>query len=151
MIEHHTWSTPSAQPDAVRREWFVVDAEGQTLGRLASRISQVLAGKHKASYTPHVDTGDFVVVVNAEKVVLTGRKLDHKQYHHYSGYKGGLRSQTARQVLSSAQPGRVLSAAVQGMVPRNRLGRDMLSKLKVYAGPNHPHQAQKPRPLPEYI
>lgn len=151
MTEHHTWSTPSARPDAVQREWFVVDAAGQTLGRLASRISQVLAGKHKASYTPHVDTGDFVIVVNAEKVVLTGRKLDHKRYHRYSGYKGGLRSQTARQVLSGGAPGRVLTAAVQGMVPRNRLGRDMLSKLKVYAGPNHPHQAQKPRPFPEYI
>lgn len=151
MIEHHTWTTRSAQPAEVQRDWFVVDAEGQTLGRLASRISQVLTGKHKPTYTPHVDTGDFVIVVNADKVVLTGRKLDQKKYHLYSGYKGGLRSWTARQVLTGPAPERVVRAAVQGMVPRNRLGRSIITKLKVYAGPAHPHQAQAPRPLPEFV
>jgi len=150
MHAHHTWSTPSAQPAAVQHAWYVVDAEGMTLGRLATRISQVLTGKHKPSYTPHVDTGDFVVVVNAEKVVLTGRKLDTSKHHHYSGQPGGLRSRTIRQVLAS-QPERVLEAAVQGMVPRNRLGRAQLRKLKVYAGPTHPHAAQQPAPFPEYV
>lgn len=150
MIAHHTWSTPSAKPADVVRDWFVVDASGQTLGRLASRISQVLMGKHKPSYTPHVDTGDFVIVVNAEKIVLTGRKMDQKKYHHYSGYPGGLRSTTARQLLGS-HPERVLQAAVQGMVQRNRLGRAQLTKLKVYAGPTHPHVAQQPKPFPAYV
>ncbi len=150
MNAHHTWSTPSAKPADVKHAWFVVDASGQTLGRLATRISQVLVGKHKPSYTPHVDTGDFVVVINAEKIVLSGRKLDQKKYHRYSGQPGGLRSLTARQVLSTA-PERVISAAVQGMVQRNRLGRAQLSKLKVYAGPNHPHAAQMPTTFPEHI
>lgn len=150
MSDHHTWSTPSARPADVVRDWFIVDASGQTLGRLASRISQVLMGKHKASYTPHTDTGDFVVVVNAEKVVLTGRKLDQKKYHHYSGYPGGLRSVTAKQQLAT-HPERVLTAAVQGMVQRNRLGRAQMTKLKVYAGPSHPHQAQAPKPFPAYV
>lgn len=150
MIAHHTWSTPSAKPADVVRDWFVVDASGQTLGRLASRISQVLMGKHKPSYTPHVDTGDFVIVVNAEKIVLTGRKMDQKKYHHYSGYPGGLRSTTARQLLG-AHPERVIQAAVQGMVQRNRLGRAQLTKLKVYAGPTHPHVAQQPKPFPAYV
>lgn len=150
MIAHHTWSTPSAKPADVVRDWFVVDASGQTLGRLASRISQVLMGKHKPSYTPHVDTGDFVIVVNAEKIVLTGRKMDQKKYHHYSGYPGGLRSTTARQLLGT-HPERVIQAAVQGMVQRNRLGRAQLTKLKVYAGPTHPHVAQQPKPFPAYV
>lgn len=150
MIEHHTWSTPSAKASDVEHDWFVVDAEGMTLGRLATRISQVLMGKHKPSYTPHVDTGDFVVVVNAEKIVLSGRKLDQKQYHRYSGHPGGLKSVTARRMLE-LDPERVITAAVQGMVQRNRLGRAQLSKLKVYAGPTHPHQAQQPKPFPAYV
>jgi len=128
----------------------VVDAAGQTLGRLASRISQILQGKHKAAYTPHTDAGDFVIVLNANKVVLTGRKLDQKQYHHYSGNPGGLRSATARQVLAK-NPEYLIEAAVQGMVPRNRLGKVMLKKLKVYAGGEHPHSAQQPKPLPSYL
>jgi large subunit ribosomal protein L13 len=150
MHAHHTWSTPSTKPADVVHAWFVVDASGQTLGRLATRISQVLVGKHKPSYTPHVDTGDFVVVINAEKVMLSGRKLDQKKYHRYSGQPGGLTSLTARQVLATS-PERVITAAVQGMVQRNRLGRAQLKKLKVYAGPSHPHAAQLPNPFPEYV
>ena len=147
---HHTWSTPSAQPATVEHDWFVVDAAGQTLGRLATRISQVLQGKHKTSYTPHVDTGDYVVVLNAEQIVLTGRKLDHKRYWHYSGFKGGLRGRTAREVLAT-RPEQVIEAAVKGMTPRNRLGRAMMAKLKIYAGASHPHVAQSPKPFPEYV
>lgn len=150
MTAHHTWSTPSAKPAEVTRDWYLVDAAGMTVGRLATRISQVLQGKHKASYTPHVDTGDFVVVVNAEKVVFTGRKIDQKKYHRYSGYPGGLRSTTAR-VMLDTHPDRVMTAAVWGMLPQNRLGRHMLSKLKVYAGGAHPHAAQQPKPFPEYV
>ena len=150
MIDHHTWTTHSTRASELNPEWFVIDASGQTLGRLATRISRVLQGKHKPTYTAHVDAGDFVVVVNAEKVVLTGRKLDQKSYHAYSGYPGGLRSTTARRMLET-KPERVLEAAVQGMVPGTRLGRQMLSKLKVYAGSTHPHEAQTPRPLPDHI
>lgn len=150
MYAHQTWTTHSTRPSEATHDWFVVDAAGQTLGRLATRISQVLQGKHKAAYTPHTDTGDFVVVINAEKIVLSGKKLDQKHYHHYTGNPGGLRSQSARQVLSK-HPERVIEAAVLGMVPRNRLGHVMLQKLKVYAGPSHPHTAQSPRPFPEYI
>jgi large subunit ribosomal protein L13 len=150
MHAHHTWITHSTSPAEAQHDWFVVDAKGQTLGRLATRISQVLQGKHKPAYTPHTDTGDFVIVINAEQVVLTGRKLDQKQYHHYSGFPGGLSSVTARRQLET-HPERVISAAVQGMVPRNRLGRQMLSKLKVYAGAEHPHIAQQPKPFPEYV
>lgn len=150
MIAHHTWTTHSAKASEVTQDWYVVDASGQTLGRLATRISQVLQGKHKPSYTPHVDTGDFVVVINAEKVVLTGRKMDQKKYHQYSGYPGGLKSTTARQMLDT-KPERVLEAAVLGMVPGSRLGRAMLKKLKVYAGAEHPHVAQQPRPFPEHL
>ncbi len=150
MHAHHTWTTHSTSAQEATHDWYVVDAAGQTLGRLATRLSQVLQGKHKAAYTPHTDTGDFVVVVNAEKIVLTGKKLDQKQYHRYSGYKGGLTSVTARKQLQD-HPERVLEAAVQGMVPRNRLGRQMLTKLKVYAGATHPHVAQDPKPFPEYV
>ena len=152
MIEHHTWTTHSTSPAEAMasREWFVVDAAGQTVGRLASRISQVLMGKHKPSYTPHSDAGDFVIVVNAEKVVFTGRKMDQKKYHRYSGYPGGLASVTARQALLT-DPTRVITAAVQGMVQRNKLGRAQLTKLKVYAGPTHPHVAQQPKPFPAYV
>jgi large subunit ribosomal protein L13 len=131
------------KPAEIEREWYVVDAEGQTLGRLASRIAPILKGKHKPIYTPHMDCGDFVVVVNAEKVRVTGRKLDQKMYHRHSGYPGGLTSITLRNQLAR-HPERVLQAAVKGMLPKNKLGRRMMKKLKVYAGDSHPHQAQTP-------
>jgi large subunit ribosomal protein L13 len=134
------------KPAEIEREWYVVDAEGQTLGRLASRIAPILKGKHKPVYTPHLDCGDFVVVVNAEKVRVTGRKLDQKMYHRHSGYPGGLRSISLRDQLAR-HPERVLQAAVKGMLPKNRLGRRMMKKLKVYSGDSHPHQAQAPKPL----
>ena len=138
--------THVVKPKEIQREWWVVDAEGKTLGRLASRIASVLRGKHKPIYSPHVDTGDFVVVTNADQVATTGRKLDQKKYYHYSGYPGGLRAVTLRRQLER-HPTRVLRAAVRGMLPKNRLGRRMLRKLKVYAGPEHPHHAQQPKPL----
>lgn len=134
------------KPAEIEREWYVVDAEGQTLGRLASRIAPILKGKHKPIYTPHMDCGDFVVVVNAEKVRVTGRKLDQKMYHRHSGYPGGLTSITLRDQLAR-HPERVLQAAVKGMLPKSKLGRRMMKKLKVYAGDSHPHQAQTPKPL----
>jgi large subunit ribosomal protein L13 len=143
-------STTIARPATVQRSWFVVDAADQVLGRLATRIASVLRGKHKPTYTPHVDCGDFVIVVNADKIKLTGRKLDQKQYHAYSGYPGGLRSRTARELLDT-HPERVLEAAVKRMLPKNRLAKDMFTKLKVYAGDEHPHAAQKPQPFPEYV
>lgn len=143
-------STTIAQPKDVQHGWYVIDAEGQTLGRLATRIATALRGKHKPTFTPHVDTGDHIVVVNVEKVVLTGRKLDQKFYHRYSGYPGGLRSTSARQVLA-AHPERVLQAAVKGMLPKNRLARQVIKKLHLYSGGEHPHQAQQPQPFPEYI
>lgn len=130
----------------IQKEWFVVDAEGKTLGRLATQIARVLMGKHKPAYSPHLDTGDYVVVVNADKVQVTGRKLDQKMYHRYSGYPGGLKSVTLRGQLEK-HPDRVIRAAVRGMLPKNRLGRAMLKKLKVYASPEHPHDAQKPKML----
>ena len=138
-----TWN---AKPGELDRRWYVVDAEGQTLGRLATRIADVLRGKDKAQYTPHVDTGDFVVVVNAEKVLVTGNKLDQKRYYRHSGYPGGLRSRTLREQLDR-RPTEVIRKAVKGMLPRNRLARQQLRKLKVYAGPEHPHEAQAPQPL----
>jgi large subunit ribosomal protein L13 len=150
MTDHHTWTTPSAKPAEVVHDWYVVDASGLTVGRLATRISQVLQGKHKAIYTPHVDTGDFVIIVNAEKVVFTGRKIDQKKYYRYSGYPGGLRTTTAR-VMLDTHPDRVMKAAVWGMIPQTRLGRQMLTKLKIYAGASHPHAAQQPKPFPEYV
>lgn len=130
----------------IERQWYVVDAEGQTLGRLASRIAPILRGKHKPVYTPHLDCGDFVVVVNAEKVRVTGRKLDQKAYYRHSGYPGGLTGISLRDQLDK-HPERVLQAAVRGMLPKNKLGRRMIKKLKVYAGDSHPHQAQQPEPL----
>jgi large subunit ribosomal protein L13 len=138
--------TYNAKPGEVERRWYVVDADGQTLGRLATRIADTLRGKDKAQYTPHVDTGDFVVVVNAEKVVVTGNKLDQKRYYRHSGYPGGLRSRTLREQLDR-RPTEVIRKAVKGMLPKNRLARQQLNKLKVYAGPEHPHQAQAPQPL----
>ena len=138
--------TYNAKPGEVERRWYVVDADGQTLGRLATRIADTLRGKGKAQYTPHVDTGDFVVVVNAEKVLVTGNKLDQKRYYRHSGYPGGLRSRTLREQLER-RPTEVIRKAVKGMLPKNRLARRQLTKLKVYAGPDHPHEAQAPRPL----
>jgi len=138
--------TYSAKPGEVAREWYVVDATGLTLGRLATQIADTLRGKRKPQYTPHVDTGDFVVVVNAEKIAVTGNKLDQKRYYRHSGYPGGLKSRTLREQLDR-RPTEVIRTAVKGMLPKNRLARQQLTKLKVYAGPEHPHSAQNPRPL----
>ena len=138
--------TFTAKVEEIERKWYVVDAEGQTLGRLASRIAPILKGKHKPIYSPHLDCGDFVVVINAEKVRVTGRKMDQKFYHRHSGYPGGLTSISLRDQLAR-YPERVLQAAVKGMLPKNKLGRRMIKKLKVYAGDSHPHQAQQPKPL----
>ena len=139
-------TTVSAKPAEVRREWFVVDAEGKTLGRLASELARRLRGKHKAQYTPHVDTGDYIVVVNAEKVRVTGNKLQDKMYHRHTGYIGNLKSINLEKLLAKA-PDRVITQAVKGMLPRNPLGRAMIKKLRVYAGPEHRHMAQQPQPL----
>jgi large subunit ribosomal protein L13 len=138
--------THSTKPSEIERDWYIVDAQGQTLGRLASEIAKILRGKHKPIYAPHLDTGDYVIVVNAEKVHVTGRKLDQKLYHHHSGYPGGLTSVTLREQLKK-HPTRVIRAAVKGMLPHNRLGRATLRKLKVYAGDTHPHEAQQPKTL----
>jgi large subunit ribosomal protein L13 len=138
--------TYNAKPGEVAREWYLVDADGQTLGRLATRIADTLRGKRKPQYTPHVDTGDFVIVVNAEKIAVTGNKLDQKRYYRHSGYPGGLRTRTLREQLER-RPTEVLRKAVKGMLPKNRLAHRQLTKLKIYAGPEHPHAAQNPRPL----
>ena len=138
--------TYNAKPGEIAREWYVVDAEGQTLGRLASRIADTLRGKGKPQYTPHVDTGDFVIVVNAEKIHVTGNKLDQKRYIRHSGYPGGLRSRTLREQLER-RPEEVLRMAVKGMLPKNRLARKQINKLKIYAGAEHPHAPQAPKPL----
>jgi large subunit ribosomal protein L13 len=138
--------TFSAKSDAVKRDWYVVDASGKTLGRMASEIARRLRGKHKAEYTPHVDTGDYIVVVNAEKVRVTGKKTTDKMYHHHTGYMGNLRSFTFEKMIERA-PTEVITLAVKGMLPKNPLGRAMLGKLKVYAGPTHNHQAQQPQSL----
>lgn len=138
--------TYSAHPGEVPRNWLLVDAEGQTLGHMASAIATRLRGKHKAEYTPHVDTGDFVVVINADKVRVTGKKATGKIYHTHSGFPGGLKSLSFEQLLERS-PERVVRLAVRGMMPRNRLGRAMLKKLKVYAGGEHPHSAQQPQTL----
>ena len=132
-----------ARKGEVPRQWYVVDAQGKVLGRLASRVAMVLRGKNKANFTPHADAGDFVVVVNADQVLLTGRKLDQKVYYRHSGYPGGIKSTTARQLLSK-KPEEVLRHAVRGILPKTSLGRQLLKKLKVYAGGEHPHQAQQP-------
>ena len=138
--------TFTEKKEGIERQWYVVDAEGQTLGRLASRIAPILKGKHKPTYSPHLDCGDFVIIVNAEKVRVTGQKLDQKLYYHHSGYPGGLKSISLRDQLGR-HPERVLESAVRGMLPKNKLGRRMIKKLKVYAGDTHPHQAQQPKPL----
>ena len=130
----------------VQRNWYVVDAEGETLGRLASKVACILRGKHKPTYTPHVDGGDFVIVVNADKVVLTGNKLNGKIYYNHSRYTGGLRERTAKEMIEK-YPTEMIERAVKGMLPKGRLGRQMYKKLFVYAGENHPHSAQKPKKL----
>ncbi|MCA9933979.1 MAG: 50S ribosomal protein L13 [Ardenticatenaceae bacterium] len=131
------------KPAEVERRWYVVDAEGKTLGRLASQIAAILRGKHKPIYSPSVDCGDFVVVINAEKIAVTGQRMEQKRYYRHSGYPGGLREMTLRQQLEK-HPTRPIEIAVRGMLPKNRLGRKMIKKLKVYAGSEHPHQAQQP-------
>ena len=135
-----------ATPATRERNWLVVDANGRTLGRLATQIADVLRGKRKRTYTPHVDVGDFVIVVNAEKIKVTGKKLEDKRYWRHSGYPGGIRSRTLGELLEQ-RPEEVIRKAVKGMLPRNRLARQQLRKLKVYAGPEHPHQAQQPKQL----
>ena len=138
--------TFSAKADEVKRDWYLVDADGKTLGRLATEVASRLRGKHKPEYTPHVDTGDYIVIVNASKVAVTGNKYNDKMYHHHTGYPGGLKSFTFEKLIDRA-PERVLQRAVKGMLPRNPLGRAMFKKLKVYAGPSHPHDAQQPQTL----
>ena len=138
--------TYNAKPGEIERRWYVVDAEGKNLGRLATQIADTLRGKTKPQYTPHVDTGDFVVVVNAEKIAVTGKKLDEKIYYRHSGYPGGLKQRTLREQLER-RPTEVLRMAVKGMLPKNRLAARQLTKLKIYAGPEHPHESQAPEPL----
>ena len=138
--------TFSAKPESVKRDWFVIDATDKTLGRLSTEIARRLRGKHKPEFTPHVDTGDYIVVVNAQKVAVTGAKLDDKQYHRFTGYVGNLKTTNLRDLLAT-HPERVIEIAVKGMLPKNPLGRAMYRKLKVYAGAEHPHAAQQPQPL----
>ena len=135
--------TYQAKKEELEHQWYLVNAEGKVLGRLATELAKMLRGKSKPSFTPHVDTGDFVIVVNAEKVVLTGKKMKDKIYYHHTGYPGGLKEINAEKLLAK-KPTEVLRTAVKGMLPKTTLGREMLRKLKIYAGPNHPHEAQKP-------
>lgn len=141
MIKIKTY-TP--KPEDIQREWFVIDAKDQTLGRLAARIAHILRGKHKPTYAPHMDMGDYVIVVNCDKIRVTGKKLDQKVYYRHSNYPGGFRSETLREVLQR-HPDRVIQTAVRGMLPRTRLGRQQIKKLKIYQGATHPHEAQKPK------
>jgi large subunit ribosomal protein L13 len=145
MSQFKTYSLPKEEA-LKERKWYIVDATDQILGRLASKIADRLRGKHKPNYTPHVDNGDFIIVVNAEKIKVTGRKLKQKKYYHHSGYPGGIKEISLEKLLSS-KPERVIYKAVKGMLPKNRLARAQLRKLKIYAGPDHPHGAQKPIPL----
>lgn len=138
--------TLSTKPADVRRDWYLIDASGKTLGRLATEVARRLRGKHKPEYTPHVDTGDYIIIVNAEKIAVTGNKLKDKMYYSHSGYVGNMKSISLEKLLIKA-PERVIETAVKGMMPRNPLGRAMLDKLKVYAGAEHKHQAQQPKPL----
>ncbi|WP_097460971.1 50S ribosomal protein L13 [Mangrovitalea sediminis] len=138
--------TLSAKPETVKRDWYVVDASGKTLGRLSTEIARRLRGKHKPEFTPHVDTGDYIVVINAEKVRVTGKKATAKQYYHHTGYPGGIRSISFDKLIQKA-PQQVIESAVKGMLPRGPLGRAMFKKLKVYAGTEHPHTAQQPQVL----
>ena len=135
-----------ASPSNIERKWYVVDAEGKTLGRLASEVAKVLRGKNKPTFTPHIDTGDYVIVVNAAKIAVTGKKLDQKIYYHHSDYVGGMKETTLREMLAK-KPEKVIELAVKGMLPKGPLGREMYTKLYVYAGPDHKHQAQKPETL----
>jgi large subunit ribosomal protein L13 len=137
-------STYMAKPDTITRRWFVIDATDQVVGRLAVQIATILRGKHRPEYTPHLDTGEFVIVVNAAKVRFTGKKMQTKKYHWYTRYPGGLKEVSARDLLQT-RPERILREAVKRMVPRNPLGRQQMTKLKIYAGPSHPHQAQQPQ------
>jgi large subunit ribosomal protein L13 len=138
--------TYQAKKEEVDRRWHLVDAEGKVLGRLATDVAKVLRGKNKPIFTPHVDTGDFVIVINAKKVMLTGRKMKDKIYYHHTGYPGGIKEMNAEKLLST-KPAEMIRMAVRGMLPKTSLGRQMLRKLKVYAGPDHPHESQKPAPL----
>jgi large subunit ribosomal protein L13 len=138
--------TVSTKPATVKQDWYVVDAAGKTLGRLSSELARRLRGKHKPEFTPHMDAGDYLVVVNAEKITVTGKKLKDKMYHRFTGYVGNLKTESLAQALA-AHPERVIETAVKGMLPKNPLGRAMYSKLKVYKGPNHPHSAQQPQAL----
>lgn len=139
--------TYSARPSDVERAWFVVDAEDVVLGRLAARVANILRGKHKAMYTPHIDCGDHVIVINADKVRMTGKKQSDKVYYWHTGHPGGIKDRTADQILQGKYPERVIMKAVERMVPKGPLGRDQLEKLRVYAGGTHPHEAQQPQPL----
>jgi len=138
--------TYSAKPESVERGWFIVDAQDLILGRLATELARRLRGKHKPEYTPHVDTGDYIVVINAEKIAVTGNKMEDKMYHHHTGHPGGLKSVSLRKVLET-HPTRAIESAVKGMLPKNTLGRAMIKKLKIYAGTEHKHEAQQPQPL----
>lgn len=138
--------TYQAKKEEVEHQWYLVDAEGKVLGRLATELAKILRGKNKPIYTPHVDTGDFVIVVNAGKVALTGKKMKDKIYYHHTGYPGGIREMTAEKLLAK-KPTEMIRIAVKGMLPKNSLGRQMIQKLKLYAGAKHPHEAQKPVPL----
>ena len=138
--------TYMANPDKIERKWYVVDAEGQTLGRLAAEVAKVLRGKNKPQFTPHVDTGDYVIIVNADKIKVTGKKLEQKIYYNHSDYVGGMRETTLKEMLAK-KPERVIELAVKGMLPKGPLGRSMYTKLFVYAGPEHKHEAQKPEAL----
>ena len=139
-------TTISTKPAEVKREWFVIDAEGKTLGNIATEAAHRLRGKHKPTYTPHVDTGDYIVIVNAEKVEVTGNKAKNKMYHHHTGYIGNLKS-VSFEKLQATHPERIIETAIKGMLPKNSLGRDMYRKLRVFKGPNHDHAAQQPKAL----
>jgi large subunit ribosomal protein L13 len=138
--------TAFAKDSDVVKKWHLIDADGLVVGRLATKIADILRGKNKAVYTPHTDTGDFVVIINAEKVRFTGNKLEQKKYYHHTGYPGGIRAATAKDIMKE-NPERIIISAVRGMLPKNRLARKQLNKLKVYSGPEHPHKAQNPEPL----
>jgi large subunit ribosomal protein L13 len=142
-VDTRSYKTISAKKETVERKWYVIDAEGEVVGRLCSRIAHVLRGKHKPSFTPHIDTGDYIIVINAEKVRFTGQKLLQKEYQTYSGYQGGQKIATARELLAR-KPFAIIERGVKGMLPKNRLGRAMFKKLFVYAGSEHPHSAQQP-------
>jgi len=139
-------STFMAKKEEVKRDWYVIDATDKPLGRLATKVAMILRGKHKPTYTPHVDTGDHVIIVNADKVILTGKKMDNKMYYNHSGYPGGMKQQNFKSLMAKS-PEKVVYRAVWGMIPHNALGRKMIKKLKIYTGPQHPHEAQRPQSL----